>query len=192
MQAQAIEVSPLSPALGATVSGLDLARPLEPQQASALAAAFAQHKVLFFHDQSLSPEQLIAFSGHFGRTVRLPFIAPHPDHEEIIVVLKEADERRISTFGGSWHSDFSFLSEPPAATALLALEVPPFGGDTLWVNMVQAYESLSEGLRSVLDGLVAIHSGAAIHGTKNAALASHRLSPAAAPDAASHGARCPK
>lgn len=176
MNAQAIKVTPLSPALGAEVTGLDLSAPLDCHQRAALARAFAEHMVLFFRDQTLTAERLIAFSADFGRPVRMPFIAPHPDHEEIIVVLKEAEERKISTFGGTWHSDFSFLPDPPAATALYALEVPDSGGDTLWANMAQAYDALSPAMRSMLDGLVAVHSGTSIHGTRNADLANYRLS----------------
>jgi len=91
---------------------------------------------------------------------RMPYIEALPGHPDIIAVLKEPEERNISTFGGTWHSDFSFLQEPPMGTLLYALEVPDHGGDTLWADMYGAYESLSEGLRRFLDPLVAIHSGA--------------------------------
>jgi taurine dioxygenase len=73
--------------------------------------------------------------------------------------LKEADERKISTFGNAWHSDFSFLEEPPLGSVLYAREVPSHGGDTLFANMYAAYEALSPGMRKMLDGLNAIHAG---------------------------------
>ena len=76
-----------------------------------------------------------------------------PDHPDVIAVLKEAEERNISTFGGTWHSDFSFLPEPPMGSLLYALEVPECGGDTLWADMYRAYEALSPGLRNLLDAV---------------------------------------
>jgi taurine dioxygenase len=81
------------------------------------------------------------------------------EYPDIIAVLKEADERNISTFGNAWHSDFSFLEEPPLGSVLYAREVPAYGGDTLFANMYSAYEALSEGMRWMLDGLSAMHAG---------------------------------
>jgi taurine dioxygenase len=77
-------------------------------------------------------------------------VASHPD---VIAVLKEASEQKISTFGGTWHSDFSFLAEPPAATLLYSVEVPPVGGDTIWSSQYLAYEALSDGMKALLDPL---------------------------------------
>lgn len=176
MPFESIEVRPVSGALGAEIAGVDLSRPLDNRQGAEIDRAFAAYKVVFFRDQHLTPEQQIAFSARFGKPQRMPFVAPHPQHPEIIVVLKEADEERISTFGGTWHSDFSFLPEPPAATCLYALEVPEVGGDTLWIDMVRAFETLSPGLQSTLEGLRALHSGAPTYGTDNAGLSGQRLS----------------
>jgi taurine dioxygenase len=81
------------------------------------------------------------------------------EYPDIIAVLKEADERNISTFGNGWHSDFSFLEAPPMGSVLYGKEVPPHGGDTIWANMYAAYEGLSDGMRRLLDPLRAIHSG---------------------------------
>ncbi|MDJ0942471.1 MAG: TauD/TfdA family dioxygenase [Kiloniellales bacterium] len=171
-----ITVQPVSGALGAEIDGVDLAEPLDERQAAEIDRAFAAHKVIFFRDQKLTPEQQIAFSARFGVPERMPFIAPHPDHPEIIVVLKEADEAKISTFGGTWHSDFSFLPEPPAATCLYALEVPETGGDTLWIDMALAFETLSPGLQALLEGMKAMHTAAPYYGTRNEALSNFRLS----------------
>ena len=171
-----IAVHPISGALGAEIEGVNLARPLDNRQAEEIDRAFAEHKVVFFRDQRLSPEQQIAFSARFGKPERMPFIAPHPEHPEIIVVLKEADEARISTFGGTWHSDFSFLPEPPAATCLYALEIPEVGGDTLWIDMARAFEALSPGLQALLEGLNAMHTAAPYYGTQNEELSNYQLS----------------
>jgi taurine dioxygenase len=157
--AKRIEIAPLSGALGAELHGLDLARPLDAEAFAAVHAAYLEHQVLVFRDQQLGPDQQLAFSRCFGELLRLPYIAPLPEHPEIIAVLKEAEERNISTFGGTWHTDFSFLERPPSASLLYALEVPARGGDTIWADMYRAHDSLSEGLRGVLRDLRAIHSG---------------------------------
>ena len=157
--AKRIEIAPLTGALGAEVRGLDLGRPLDEETFATVHAAYLEHQVLVFHDQSLSPAQQLAFSRRFGTLLRVPYVAPLPEHPEIIAVLKEAEERNISTFGGTWHSDFSFLEQPPSATLLYALEVPARGGDTIWADMYRAHDTLSEGLRALLRDLRAIHSG---------------------------------
>lgn len=156
---QAIAIAPLSGALGAEVRGLDLGRPLEEATFAAVHAAYLEHQVLVFRDQKLTPEQQLAFSRRFGRLLRVPYVAPLPGHTEIIAVLKEAEERNISNFGGTWHSDFSFLERPPSASLLYALEVPARGGDTIWADMYRAHDTLSEGLRGLLRDLRAIHGG---------------------------------
>jgi taurine dioxygenase len=153
-------LQPIAGALGAEIIGLDLSRPLGNEAAAGLERAFAEHLVLVFRGQQLTPEGLKSFSRRFGPLSRVPYVKPLDEHPEIIAVLKEADERGISVFGGAWHSDFSFLPEPPLGSALYALEVPDHGGDTLFANQYAAYEALSPGLRRILDGLRAIHTGA--------------------------------
>lgn len=155
-----IELAPVAGALGAEIHGVDLADPLNDATVAEIRRALVDHQVIFFRDQSLGPEQQVALTARFGAVARMPYIEALPGHPDIIAVLKEPEERNISTFGGTWHSDFSFLQEPPMGTLLYALEVPDHGGDTLWADMYGAYESLSEGLRRFLDPLVAIHSGA--------------------------------
>jgi taurine dioxygenase len=156
---QSIEVRPVAGSLGAEVHGVDLAKPLRNSVADELRRAFAEHLVLFFQDQNLTPDQHLAFSRLFGSVSRVPYIKHMDEYPDIIAVLKEADERNISTFGNAWHSDFSFLEEPPMASVLYAREVPSHGGDTLWANMYAAYEALSDGMKRMLDPLRAMHSG---------------------------------
>ncbi len=159
-----MDIRPLSGALGAEIAGVDLAQALDdgPLGETALAEirrALDQHLVVAFRGQDLSPGQQIALTRRLGPLFRVPFIEPLPEHPEIVAVLKEPEERAISTFGGVWHSDFSFLEAPPSYTLLYALEVPPSGGDTIWANMALAYETLSAGMKGLLGGLRAVHSG---------------------------------
>jgi len=156
---QSIEARPVAGSLGAEVHGVDLTEPLRNSVADELRRAFAEHLVLFFRDQNLTPDQHLAFSRLFGSLSRVPYIKHMDEYPDIIAVLKEAEERNISTFGNAWHSDFSFLEEPPMASVLYAREVPSHGGDTLWANMYAAYEALSDGMKRLLDPLRALHSG---------------------------------
>jgi taurine dioxygenase len=159
MSYQSIEVRPVAGSLGAEVSGVDLADPLGNAAAAEIRRAFTEHLVLFFRGQRLTPEQHLSFSRLFGRLSRVPYVKHMTDYPDIIAVLKEADERKISTFGNAWHSDFSFLEEPPLGSILYARETPVHGGDTLFANMYQAYEELSDGMKRMLAGLRAMHSG---------------------------------
>ncbi len=153
-----LQVRPLASALGAEISEVDLSRPLEAAVFAEIEAAFLEHLVIFFRDQDLTPAQLVAFAGRFGPLGRYPFAAPIEGHPEVIAVIKEPEQR--TNFGGLWHSDTTYLEEPPLGSALYALEVPPLGGDTLFANMYLAYETLSEGMRTLLGGLRAVNSAA--------------------------------
>ena len=154
-----IRVTPTAGALGAEIASVDLARPLDAGAFAEIKRAFHDHLVLMFRDQTLTPEQHLDFSRRFGPLTRSPYIRHMAEYPDIIAVLKEADEVRISTFGNAWHSDFSFLEEPPMGSLLYAREVPSHGGDTLFANMYAAYEALSPGLRAMIDPLGAVHTG---------------------------------
>jgi taurine dioxygenase len=154
-----IEIRPMAGALGADLVSVDLSRPLDDATFAAIERALHEYLVIFFHGQALTPEQHLTLTRRFGPISRSPYIKHMEDYPDIIAVLKEADERKISTFGNAWHSDFSFLEEPPMGSVLYARETPSHGGDTLFANMYAAYEALSPGLRRVLDGLNAIHTG---------------------------------
>lgn len=157
-------VRPVAPACGAEVVGIDLAD-LSSETMALVSRALADHAVLFVRDQHLTPEQQVELTRRFGDVLRVPYISPLAEHPDVVAVLKEADERNISTFGGTWHSDFSFLEEPPSLTLLYALELPEVGGDTLWSSQYAAYEALSTGMKRLLDPLRVIHT-ASPHGTK--------------------------
>src|SRR5438552_2069301 len=153
-----ISVQPVAGALGAEISGVDLAKDLSDDTVAAIRRAWLQHLVIFFRDQDLSPAEFLAFARRFGEPVEYPFVKGLDEFPEIIPVLKLEHER--VNFGGIWHSDTTYLDVPPMASMLIAREVPPAGGDTLFANMYQAYETLSDGMRRLLDGLVAINSSA--------------------------------
>ncbi len=159
MNFEQIDVRPVSGALGAEIFGVDASRPMSPALVAEVHAALEQFLVIFFRDQTLSLDQLKSFSRCLGELTCVPYVGALEKHPEIIAVLKEADERNISTFGGTWHSDFSFLERPPVASILYADEVPDVGGDTLWANMYLAHDALSRGMQRTLSALNAMHSG---------------------------------
>ncbi|MFN8022429.1 MAG: TauD/TfdA family dioxygenase [Acidimicrobiales bacterium] len=160
----AIEVTPVAPACGADMRGVDL-RHADDAALALLRGALAQHSVVFVRDQQLDPDQQVALTARLGQVLRVPFVRPLDTHPDVIAVLKEADERNISVFGGTWHSDFSFLDEPPSYTLLQSVELPPFGGDTIWSSQYAAYETLSPGLQRLLRGLDNVQTGWP-HGTR--------------------------
>jgi len=158
MATENIRVTRIAGALGAEVQGVDLTRPLADEQAAAIRSAWLEHLVLFFRDQPLMPAQYMAFARRIGQPVEYPFVKGIEGYPEIIEVKKL--EHETVNFGGIWHSDTAYLEEPPMASMLLAREIPPYGGDTLFANMYLAYETLSEGMRKMLDPLTAINSSA--------------------------------
>jgi taurine dioxygenase len=153
-----IEVRPVAGALGAEIGGVGLAGDLSDAVVAEIRQAFLEHAVVFFRDQELSPERFLAFARRLGRPIEYPFVEGLPGLPEIIEVRKLEHER--VNFGGVWHSDTAYLDEPPMGSMLLAREVPPYGGDTLFANMYLAYETLSAGMRRLLDRLVAVNTSA--------------------------------
>jgi taurine dioxygenase len=155
MAFRTIEVTPLAGALGAEVRGVDLGRGLDGGTWDEVHRAFLDHQVLVFREQALTPEQQVAFAARFGPPVIDPFVKGPEDRPEMMVLVKDTHEKHA--FGNVWHSDSTFLERPPMASFLYSREVPPWGGDTLFASQYLAYETLSPGLRAVLDGLRAVH-----------------------------------
>ncbi len=153
-----IEVKKLGGSIGAVVSGVDLSVELTRKQVDEIRCAWLENLVIFFRDQHLSSDQFLAFARLVGRPVPYPLLPSIEGYPEIIEVLKLEHER--VNFGGVWHSDTAYLDEPPMATMLLARQIPPAGGDTIFANGYLAYETLSDGLREILDRLDAVHSSA--------------------------------
>lgn len=155
-----MKITKLTGFVGAEVAGIDLRTPLPDQLATNLRAALATHGMLVVRDQRLTLSQQKHLTRAFGSPMQLPYVEPLRDEPEVIAVLKEADESSGGVFGGAWHSDFSFLENPPAGSILSAIEVPPAGGDTLWASQVAAYASLPVDLRTLVDTHKAVHIGA--------------------------------
>ena len=151
-----ISVSPMAGALGAELGNVDLAQQHDPEQLDEVRNALHEFGIIVLRDQDITSKQYLAFARHFGDILPYPLVQGLPDHPDIVPVLKKEDER--VNFGGIWHSDTTYLERPPMGSMLLAKELPPQGGDTIWSNMMMAYETLSDGMKATLDGLIAINS----------------------------------
>jgi len=158
MAGNGFEVRRLSGAIGAEILGVDLSADPGHNTIAAIREVWLEHGVIFFRDQDLPPAKFLQFARHFGAPVEYPFVKGIEGFAEIIPVVKLEHETR--NFGGIWHSDTSYLDVPPMGTMLVAREVPPYGGDTLFANTTLAYETLSDGMKRMLDGLVAINASA--------------------------------
>ena len=158
-----IQLRKLTPTIGAEIFGVDLAQPLTDSQFEEIHQALMENLVIFFRDQKLTVEQHKAFGARFGKLHIHPN-APKglAEHPEILVIKADESSKRVA--GEAWHSDVSCDEEPPMGSILYIQEVPPHGGgDTMFANMYQAYETLSEPLRKMLDGLTAIHDSRKAH-----------------------------
>ena len=149
-------IEPVSGAIGAEILGIDLASPISDQTINDIRKAQHDHLVVFFRDQDITPQQHLAFAKRFGEILEYPLVKGLDDFPQIAPVVKL--EHETVNFGGVWHSDTAYLAEPPKAAMLVARELPPYGGDTLFANMYMAYETLSDGMKSMLDGLRAVNS----------------------------------
>jgi taurine dioxygenase len=149
-----MEVRPLSGALGAELLGPDLRRPLDDATVARIRQALLDHLVIFFRDQDLTAAQFLGFARRFGAPIEYPFVKGIEGFPEIIAVAKL--EHETVNFGGIWHSDTTYLERPPMGSLLLAREVPPVGGDTLFANMYRAHDTLSEAMQRLLGGLTAV------------------------------------
>lgn len=153
-----LDIAPLSGALGAEVRGLDLAGKLDARTIGRVRKAFLKHQVLVFPDQDLTPRQQLAFARRFGRPDIYPFLDSIEGVSQVIEILKT--EKDTSNFGTHWHSDTTYMTRPNMGTLLYALEVPPVGGDTLFADMYAAYDTMSKGMKRLLDGVTGLYSSA--------------------------------
>ena len=157
MAYQTIEVRKLTPAVGAEISGIDLAQPLGNQQFQEVHDALMAHQVLFFRDQALTLDQHKAFGRLFGELAIHPNSPAPAGHPEILPVHADANSKRIA--GERWHSDVSCDPEPPMGSILHLNTIPAVGGDTIFASMTAAYDALSAPMKQFLSGLTAIHDG---------------------------------
>jgi taurine dioxygenase len=146
-------IEPLAGALGAEIRGVDLK---DDGTWEAIHDAFLKYSVLAIRDQQLEPADLMRIGARFGEPCYYPFVTGIEGFPFIFEVVKEESE--TVNFGGNWHSDTTYLPQPPLATLLYALETPARGGDTLFTSTYAAYDALSEGMRAMVDQLVGVNS----------------------------------
>jgi taurine dioxygenase len=153
-----ISVKPIAGSLGAEVGGVHLGE-LGDGAFIEVRAAFIEHQVLFFRDQEITRDQHKAFGRRFGTLQIHPYLQPLKDvgHPEFVVL--QSDERH-PYLAEAWHSDVTFVNEPPLGSVLRCVTAPEFGGDTMWASMYAAYEALSDKMQRMLSDLVAIHDTA--------------------------------
>jgi taurine dioxygenase len=163
MASEAVDVRKLTGGCGAEVLGVDL-NALTNSQWMEIQRAFAEHGVIFFRDQTLTPEQHLAFARRWAPIDINRFFTAVEGHPEIAEVRKEPQQQ--TNIGGGWHTDHSYDKAPAMGSVLLARELPEEGGDTLFANMYRAYETLSPGLQKTLEGMNAVHGSAHIFGAK--------------------------
>lgn len=159
-----IDVVPLTLHIGAEIRGIDLSRPLLDEQLKAVRDAFLKWKVVFFRDQNLDHAQHVAMARQFGEPTIGHAVFGHVEgHPEIYSVAKhrtanEKYEAMMVTPWFGWHTDVTAAVNPPCASILRGVTIPPYGGDTFWTNLVAAYAGLSETMRGIVDGLRGIHA----------------------------------
>ena len=164
-----ITVEPLTGSIGAIVYGIDLSAELTEGEVAEVRAALLSARVVFFRQQQLSPTHQVAFARRFGTlTPAHPLLGGLDDDHPEVLVLDSSDyplgvgSRGTGTsYNDRWHTDVTFSERPPMGTILAAKQLPTRGGDTLWADLVGAYQTLSEPIRTLLDGLTAAHDASA-------------------------------
>jgi len=154
LQLDGLSLAPLTPTIGAEVSGIDLARPLSAAAQATLRQALLDWKVLFFRDQDITTDEHLAFARNFGELETHPFAPSKEGYPEVLAITHDRDSRGREN---TWHSDVTWRLQPSLGSILRAVEVPPVGGDTLFADMYAAYEGLSDEVKAEIDGAVAVH-----------------------------------
>ncbi len=143
-----------TPTIGALISGVDLREPLDDDTYGALRRALLKYKVLFFRDQDITPAQHVAVAQRFGQLEIHPAFPHHPDHPELVILGRNDSKRGRENL---YHSDVSWREIPSMGSMLRCVQCPEVGGDTIWINMVAAYEALPEDIKARIAGLEAVH-----------------------------------
>ncbi len=160
-----LTITPLTGAIGAEITGLDL-KSMSAEEGSTLEQAFLDHLVVCIRDQELTAADLLNLTRQLGGVGQTQYLTGLADYPDVVTLIKEADEKSPHTFGAGWHTDFTFQPLPPSRTLLYAIDVPPAGGDTLYSNLYRAYEMLSPGLSAALENMTTIHSAIRSYGPK--------------------------
>ncbi len=159
-------VSSIAGALGAEISGVDISRPIDDATFAEIRRAWAEHLVIFFRGQSLDDDALIAFGRHFAPLFRHPNLLTEGPYPDIVRIHRMPGDKQI--VGEDWHADTTCMAEPPSGAVLYGVDVPPYGGDTLFANGYLAYEALSDGMKALLSRLTAVHSDITVAGPQAA------------------------
>lgn len=149
-----IEVRPLTATVGAEIVGVDLRQPLDSGTVRSIESALLEHGVIFFRGQDIDAAQQKRFARHFGE-ISIPPFAPRYGTDPEFIVLDQLSPKGEGA--DAWHSDNTFMQEPPMGSILKAVQLPSVGGDTCFASMFAAYEALSEPIRRLIDGLEAVH-----------------------------------
>jgi taurine dioxygenase len=149
-----IRVQRVTATIGATISGIDLRERLIAEEHDAIERALLEHGVLFFREQDITPDQQVAFAEAFG-TISIPPMAPESAMRPELMVLDQVEPRGEGA--DNWHSDNTFMAEPPLGSILKAVQLPSVGGDTCFANAAAAYEGLSASMQQFTAGLRAVH-----------------------------------
>jgi taurine dioxygenase len=150
--ARHIEVLPLAAAMGAEIRGVQLSQ-LTDAQFAEIEQALYRHKMIYFRGQKMDHGDHEAFTLRFGPFAEDAYTSGVPGHRNVHPLIKEADDQSKAIFGGGWHTDSPFLEQPPSITSLRSVEIPPFGGDTIWCNSALAYAALSPAYKRMIDPL---------------------------------------
>jgi len=162
MRNSRIEVRPIAGACGAEIDGVSIGAELDDAAIAEIRQALLDHCVIFFHDQEFDAEQHKAFARRFGDIFVHPNYKGMQEDDEIVMVRREPGDPHI--VGEEWHADTTMVAEPPMGAILYAIETPPYGGDTCFANQYLAYETLSDGMKRLLEGLRAVHSDRMVAG----------------------------
>ena len=160
-----ISVEQVSGALGAEIGGVNVADELDEETIGEIRRALLEHLVIFFRDQELSVDRHKAFTRRFGEIFIHPNFQLGQDDKEMVYLLRQPGDTSVA--GEKWHADTTMMETPPMGAILYALEVPAYGGDTIFANQYLAYETLSEGMKDMLDGLNAVHSDIRVAGPQS-------------------------
>jgi taurine dioxygenase len=144
-----IDARPLAAAMGAEIRGVRIAEVTDAAFEEIRDALF-RHKMIYFRDQTITHADQEAFSRRFGPFAEDAYTQGVPGHPDVQPLVREADTRAGVIFGAGWHTDSAFLPEPPAISILYGVDLPPYGGDTIWANSALAYATLSEGMQRIL------------------------------------------
>mgnify|MGYP003340163969 FL=1 len=157
-----ISVSPLAGALGAEIGGVDVSRPIDDATFAEIRRAWREHLVIFFRGQALDDDALTAFGRRFAPLFRHPNLLTEGPYPDIVRIRRTPGDTQI--VGEDWHADTTCMAEPPSGAVLYGVDVPPYGGDTLFANGYLAYERLSDGMKALLSNLKAVHSDITVAG----------------------------